>query len=412
MKNYTKSLLLSLLALLTMSTPLSAQNIGDGDSLKISLLTCGPGDDVYELYGHTALRVHDLRSGDDLVFNYGIFDFDTPNFAWRFMLGQTDYKLGVLPFDRFAYSYARHGRYVDEQELNLNAREKLRLWEALQENWSDKYWTYRYNFLYDNCTTRAVAQVESCVEGKIVWPTSQDGKRSFRMMLHEFTSKASPWNCFGQDLLLGQEVDRPIYVEQQMFSPIYAEHFFDVASIRSSDGSMRLLVGKRQRVVDVEEKTYETFPVSPLMAALMLLAVVLPLSIWEYRRKRLFFIIDYLLMLVQGVAGCVIGLLFFFSEHPAVDTNWLILLLNPVPLVFLPFKIWRDYRRKRDYYYPLMAVALMIFVGVSLFGTQNFPAPFMVLALILLIRTMVSLVVYPYMRMYHKRHRHYRHRKY
>ena len=418
MKKNIRTLILTLWCLLSFSTAVCAQQIEKVDtlqqntavdSLQISLLTCGPGEDVYELYGHTALRVKDTKNGDDLVFNYGIFDFDTPNFAWRFMLGQTDYKLGVLDYDRFIYSYGRHGRYVDEQILNLNTNEEARLWQALQDNWSDRYWTYRYNFLYDNCTTRAVAQVAACVEGTIEWPASDDGKRSFRQMLHEFTDEASPWNSFGQDLLLGAEVDRPIYVEQQLFSPLYAEHFFDVASVKASDGSLRLLVGKKHRVVDVPEKPVEHFPVSPMMAALLLLAVVGLLSIVELVRKRMIFVTDYVLMLLQGTAGCIIAFLFFFSEHPAVNSNWLILLLNPLPLVYLPFKIWRDHKRKKDYYYPVMSVVLLVFLGTAVFEMQNYPLPFFILALILLLRTVVSLTVYSEMRRKHHHHHHHHH---
>ena len=409
MKRNINTVLFALLLLLAMPAKISAQEENIVDSLQVSLLTCGPGEDVYELYGHTALRVKDVKNGEDLVFNYGIFDFDTPHFAWRFMLGQTDYKLGVLDYDRFIFSYARHGRYVDEQVLNLLPEEKASLWNSLKENWSDRYWTYRYNFLYDNCTTRAVAQVTSCVKGRIVWPVTDDGKRTFRTMLHEFTAAASPWNCFGQDLILGEEVDRSIYVEQQMFSPLYAEHFFDVASVKNADGSSRLLVTKKQRVVDVAERPVETFPVSPMMAAILLLVLVGIVTAIEFVRKRLFFPLDYLLMLLQGVAGCIVGLLFFFSEHPAVGSNWLIVLLNPVPLAYLPFKIWRDHKYKKDFYYPLVAVGLAVFFVSILFGVQNYPMPFYILALILLLRTVVSLTVYPTMRSKHKHHHHHHH---
>lgn len=414
MKKNIKTLVLSLLALLVLPASLNAQQseIVDSlqtqkvDSLQVSLLTCGPGEDVYELYGHTALRVKDVKNGEDLVFNYGIFDFDAPHFAWRFILGQTDYKLGVLDYDRFTYSYARQGRYVDEQILNLLPEEKARLWNSLKENWSDKYWTYRYNFLYDNCTTRAVAQVTSCLSGTIIWPSGQDGKRTFRNILHEFTENASPWNSFGQDLLLGAEVDKPIFVEQQMFSPIYAEHFFDAASVKDAKGNKRLLVKKNQRVVDVAEKPVEHFPVSPITVSLILLGIVVVLSIWEFVRKRLFFVTDYVLMAAQGVAGCIVGLLFCFSEHPAVGSNWLFVLLNPVPLFYLPFKIYRDHKRKRDYYYPLLGVALFVFMIAIFFDKQVFPMPFCILALILLIRTILSLFVYPSMRRHHHHHHH------
>ena len=136
------------------------------DSIEVGFLTCAPGTEVYELYGHTALRIRNLKSGEDWVFNYGVFDFHTPHFAWRFMLGQTDYMLGTLPFDAFAASYSREGRSIEEQVLNLLPEEKDALWESLVATAMTPDWTYRYNILYDNCTTRAVAEIERCVHQK------------------------------------------------------------------------------------------------------------------------------------------------------------------------------------------------------------------------------------------------------
>ena len=101
------------------------------DSLEVSLLTCSPGKASYELYGHTALRVRDLRDGSDWVFNYGMFDFHAPHFVWRFVLGQTDYYLGAVPFQRFVQSYLRQGRGIEAQVLALRPDEALRVWTAL-----------------------------------------------------------------------------------------------------------------------------------------------------------------------------------------------------------------------------------------------------------------------------------------
>lgn len=116
------------------------------DSIEVSLLTCAPGNELYSLYGHTALRYHDLRTGEDWTFNYGVFSFRKPFFALRFVFGQTDYELGVMPFNAFREEYRREGRAVTEQVLNLSADEKRRLYDALADNYRPENRTYRYNF--------------------------------------------------------------------------------------------------------------------------------------------------------------------------------------------------------------------------------------------------------------------------
>lgn len=253
------------------------------DPLEVSLLTCSPGKAVYELYGHTALRVCNAATGEDVVFNYGIFDFSAPHFVWRFMLGHTDYVLGAVPYSFFAAAYAADGRGVEGQVLNLTAGEKQRLVASLAETYrkaAEEGWTYRYNFLYDNCTTRAIDEVAHCVEGRIEWPAPPGGK-TFRSVLHEFSAGASPWNCFGQDLLLGAETDAPAGTRQLMFSPVYAAGFADKARIVASDGRSRPLVSRREVLVPAPALAAERFPLSPMAAAALLLALAVALSLGE-----------------------------------------------------------------------------------------------------------------------------------
>ena len=133
----------------------SATSADGTPRLRVSLLTCGPGSEIYEYYGHSAIRVMRTDSAEfDLVFNYGVFDFDSDNFALRFALGETDYLCQCQPTKHFLASYERSGRFVDEQVLNLSQEEARRLFAALLDNAKPENATYRYNFFYDNCATR------------------------------------------------------------------------------------------------------------------------------------------------------------------------------------------------------------------------------------------------------------------
>ena len=135
------------------------------DSLRISLLTCGTGDEIYSLFGHTALRVEDRTTGRDVVYHYGVFDFDTPNFALKFALGETDYQMGMTSYKRFLSEYAWLGRSVEQQVLDLTPEEARRLADRLAENYRPENRVYRYSYFYDNCATRPRDQVEQAVEG-------------------------------------------------------------------------------------------------------------------------------------------------------------------------------------------------------------------------------------------------------
>ncbi len=372
-----------LLLLLCSSVSMRAEG-ERGDSLSVSLLTCSPGEAVYELYGHTAIRIKDEAGNEDWVFNYGTFNFNTPNFVWRFCLGQTDYELGVTPYDYFFYAYAGDGRGIMEQTLNLSAAEKVRLCEALVINSLPENATYRYNFLYDNCTTRAVEQIENCIDGQIVFPKS-DTVHTYRSIIHEFTA-VSPWNKFGQDLVLGCETDEPLDVKRQMFSPIYAERYFADAIIIDSTGATRPLVSNTQLLLQPKPVAVQSNAPSPMFVLLLLLAISLAVWVWEIKCKKRCIAFDALLMLLQGCAGVIVAFLFFFSEHPAVGSNWLLLLLNPLPLFFLP-TLWmkgKKAEKVRHFYYILNICLLTIFFLTFCLHLQGYSIEIFILALILL----------------------------
>ena len=210
----------------------NGQAIASGnDSIRLSLLTCAPGEEIYSLFGHTAIRYEDPANGIDAVFNYGLFSFNTPNFILRFSLGETDYQLGATDYARFAAEYAFDGRSVWQQTLNLSKEEKAELIRLLQENYLPENRVYRYNFFYDNCATRPRDKIEESIDGKVIYPAEpQDGSLSFRDIVHQYC-KGHPWARFGIDLCIGSEADRPITQRQMMFAPFYLMDAFAGAQI-------------------------------------------------------------------------------------------------------------------------------------------------------------------------------------
>ena len=220
-----RSFLYVIFSLFLLLLPIGQTTANSNDSIRLSLLTCAPGEVIYTLFGHTAIRYENPSQGIDVVFNYGLFSFDIPNFALRFSLGETDYRLGVIDYPHFAGEYAYFGRSVWQQTLNLNNEEKAELIRLLQENYRPENRVYRYNFFYDNCATRPRDKIEESISGKVIYPVEpQDGSRTFREIVHQYC-KGHPWARFGIDLCIGSEADRPITQRQMMFairsSPLY-----------------------------------------------------------------------------------------------------------------------------------------------------------------------------------------------
>ena len=358
-------------------------NLEKYDSIEVSLLTCSPHEEIYSLYGHTALRWHDLHqsgpsAGNDIAFNWGIFNFNKPYFVLRFVFGLTDYELGIMPFQYFCTYYEKWGSSVTEQVLNLSNEEKMKLEAALQENLQPENRIYRYNYFYDNCSTRPRNIIEECINGKVEYAQREDYTPSYREMVGVCT-RNHPWGTFGNDILLGIKADFKTDMRQQEFLPDNLLYDFDRAQIYA-DGTYRPLVKERRMVVLPGVQIIEKdFPLTPTECAVILLIVALLLRGLEWKLKKVFVWWDVLLMLAQGLAGCVLFAM-IFSQHPTTSLNLQILLLNPLPLFFIPSMI----RGKKTKWQNLLLVLVVLFFIGSLF--QHYAEGMLILALSLLSR--------------------------
>ena len=332
------------------------------------------------MYGHTAIRFHNLRNGDDFAFNWGIFNFRQSYFVLRFVFGATDYELGVMPFGRFCDYYRKWGSSVTEQVLNLTADEKRSLFAAMMENYQPQNRTYRYNFFFDNCATRPRDMIEANVQGKVMYAPREDYEPTFREMIRECTGHHE-WATFGNDLLLGVRADMKTTRQEQEFLPGNLLYDFDYAQIRAADGSIRPLLKERRMAVNPGVQMREQdFPLTPRECGWLLLAVTVFLALWEWKRKKTFKYYDALLMLLMGLAGCVLTVM-IFSQHPATSINLQLLLFNPVHLFFLPAVLRR--RRTTRYWVFLIVTTSLFLVGGVL---QQYADGMYILALCLLIR--------------------------
>ena len=351
------------------------------DSVEFSLITCSPHDEVYSLYGHSALRYHDLHQDtqEDIVFNWGVFNYNKPFFVLRFVFGLTDYELGIADFQPFCKFYQRWGCSVTEQVLNLTTEEKERLKSALADNYRPENRVYRYNYFYDNCSTRPRDMIERCVSGKVIYYPREDFEPSFRRMVSQKTAQY-PWATFGNDMLLGVKSDLETNRKEQEFLPENLLYDFDHAQIKCNDGMLKPLVKERRIAVQSGIQFIEPgFPLTPLACGLILLALSLIVFAFEWKRRKTYKYWDVMLMLLTGLAGCVLFVM-IFSQHPTTTLNLQLLLINPVHLFYIP-TIWK--RRKSRYWQVLVGMVLLFMIG-SIF--QHFAEGVIFLALCLLIR--------------------------
>lgn len=355
-----------------------AQSMTNPDRIQISLLTCSPGKEVWAQYGHTAIRYYDKESGEDLAINYGIFSLDQTYFIPRFVLGMTDYRMGVQPMDMFLTQYSYEGRGVIEQVLNLSAEDKEVIYKALQENMKPENVVYRYNYFFDNCTTRARDMLVNHLHGKVVYPPAEEDA-TFRSMIHKWNNKYE-WSQFGEDLLLGVNADRKTTKSEQQFLPENLRSDFDKAKYNGKP-----LVKETNVLLDAETEVVEpAFPLSPLSVALIFAVISLVMMLFSYRRQQVYWAWDLALMLTSGLMG-IIFFVMIFSQHPCVSLNFILLFFNPLPLFFL----YSTIKKKKVIWWKIWGVLIILGLFGSLF--QEIPLPILIVASFLLLHCIVHL---------------------
>ncbi len=403
-----RRLILLALFLATVGVGSVAVRAAVDSTLTVSLLTCSPGEETYELYGHTALLVRSdsarLRMPGfrgtyrEVVFNYGTFSFEQPHFVWRFVLGQTDYMLSPCRLEDFLYSYYERGSWVQEQLLNLSTAEANMLADSLMWYSQPDHSVYRYSIFRNNCTTKARDIVEHCIRGRVIYP-ARPRRNTFRSIIHEFTH-GHEWADVGNDLLLGADVDTLLTERDEMFAPLYMMHYADSAMILTGYDSYRPLVRTSTTLLEGRpEKRREvllqmsSFPVSPRVCAWLLFGLCLAMTAVEWHRRRVCWQLDLALMALQGLTGVLLMFMALCSEHPGVATNWQLMLYHPVPLLCLYTVVRTERRGQLSGYHYFALLMVVAFMAMASFLPQDFPDITLPLALTLLSRPVSNIVV-------------------
>ena len=354
--------------------------ISNMDEVEVSLLTCGPGNEAYSLFGHTAIRISQPSRGMDVVVNYGMFSFKQKYFIPRFVLGLTDYQMGINTFDDFKAEYEYEQRGVFEQTLNLTSKEKSVLLQAIDQNYKPENVTYRYNFFYNNCTTKARDLIAANIDGKIKYNSATSEYPSFRELCHSKTS-SHRWSQFGNDLLLGIQADLPTNISEQQFLPENLEHDFSNATI----GANRKLVTHEEYIIPKDisaSATPDSLP-SPRALAIVIALIIIGVSFIEYFWSKNLWLTDAILMPVVGLAGMILFVM-IFSKHPTVNINFQILILNPIALFMAIPMVMKQRKEMLTWWHKTYVLCLFLGILCGLF--QDYAEGIRILALSLLVR--------------------------
>ena len=361
--------------------PVSAQQY------RVSLLSCDPGDEIYSSFGHSGIRVMDLETGEDIVYNYGTFDFGAPNFVLNFAGGRLDYFLSVSTYDRFIGEYNYFKRNVREQELALNQEQKIALVEFLEINYLPQNRNYRYDFFFDNCATRIRDVMEKVLGDQLIWQDKdqESVEKTFRELIDENVFYM-PWADLGIDLALGSRLDRDARPREEQFLPIYMEQSFGRAVIQG-DGPTRPLVKSNRVILDFPPRVDSLGLLNPYLIFWLVAIMFTVITFIGFKKKRLFIGFDLVFFGILGLLGCVISALWLGSDIPSTKWNWNLLWAFPGHLLLLKglmAKKLMPWVRKYLLFALIMADAAVVF---WILGWQSFHPSLVPILLVVILRT-------------------------
>ena len=306
-----KKLLFALLILISFNG--FSQNISLSNQAKVSILTCGTGPESYAMYGHTGIRIQDVSQQIDVVYNYGAFDFDTPNFIGRFVKGDLQYFVTNGSYIDFYYNYQAENREIIEQDLALSPAQINQLFQQLNASvYSDDRF-YTYKFIDRNCTTMVVDKINNTLGSEYI--KSQNSNQSYREILYPYMSDF--YMKLGIQLIFGAKVDEPA---TRLFLPY---EFKDAISVTKINGNK--IEKSDSKILQV---TKPEIPFNWLNSIYSLITVLLILALLNKKWIKISYFI------FAGLLGLFFSLVGLYSLHEEILWNYNILLFNPLLLVF------------------------------------------------------------------------------
>ncbi|AUP78162.1 lipoprotein N-acyltransferase Lnb domain-containing protein [Flavivirga eckloniae] len=348
---------------------------------EISVLTIGPGTSLNDAFGHSAFRIKD-SSGIDVVFNYGVYDFEAPYFILKFAQGKLNYLIGVDRYADFYGSYTAQNRTIKEQVLNLTEKEKQILFDYLLNNIKPENRRYLYDFFFDNCATKIKDVANISLNNTIVFNTPEDQKEAtFRTLIQNNLNRNS-WGSFGIDLALGSVIDKNATAEEHMFLPENIYHFFAIATINNKP------LVKKSQVLYTKRDTSKpnTFFTSPLFILGIIGALILFITYRDLKKNKQSVWLDAALFSITGLIGIMLLLLWFATDHKGTHQNYNLLWACALNILVIPQLFRKAIKPWFIKYLKFLVILLCLLTLHWIIGVQVFAIGAIPLLIALFIR--------------------------
>lgn len=374
---------LFLFFLLSIYSNLKAQNQLSVYS-EVSIVTAGPGEELYEAFGHTAIRIKDPILNLDLIYNYGVFDFNQPNFYSNFAKGNMIYSLARYDFKYFLASYKRDKRWLKQQVLNLTQQEKQNYFTFLEKNASPKNRNYKYDPYFNNCATILRDITKNTLGNKVVFNNNKEKELTFRQLTNNEIYWNS-WGTFALNLIAGTKLDQIASFEEQMFLPDYVYSSFKDATVFIKNQPEKL-IQKESILLDFKEKAPTSSIFSPFLIFVILTILVIYITYKDFKNNKITKWLDFILFFTTGFIGSILCFLWFFSSHLTAPNNFNCLWAFAPNLIVAFLLLKNNPKKWLTYYYKILVILLLIIPILWVFKIQVFTITTIPLLILLFVR--------------------------
>ena len=329
---------------------------------EVSIVSAGPGDELYEAFGHSAIRIKDPVLNLDLIYNYGMFDFNQPNFLLNFAKGNMIYSLASYDFKYFLASYKRDKRWLKQQVLNLTQQEKQAYFLFLEKKASPKNKDYLYDPYFNNCATKLRDITKSILKNKVVF---NDNHLEKNLTFRQLTNNEIHWNSwgtFGLNLIAGTKLDKTATTEEYLYLPDYVYSSFKDATV-FIENQPKKLVKREDVLLNFKEKEAETSLLSPFLIFSLLTLLGIYITYKDIKNNKRTKFLDFILFFISGLIGCILVFLWFFSTHSTAPNNFNVLWAF-APNLIIAFLFLRTKTKKWLKKYILLLLGLLVIIPI------------------------------------------------
>ncbi|MAV00804.1 MAG: hypothetical protein CMC37_04435 [Flavobacteriaceae bacterium] len=378
-----KKVLLILLSVFILEID-AQENIEETPQYEVSILTIGPGNSLSDAFGHSGIRVIDRVNDYDIVFNYGVYDFNAPNFYGNFVKGRPIYSLGLNNYENFYKNYVNQSRQIIEQKLDLSEYKKRIFVNRLITNSKEANKFYEYNYFENNCSTKIADIFNEILEEDIKNEGLHKvnvGPNSYRKLVYENINPNS-WGALGIDICLGAIIDKNINSQDELFLPYNLKSYFDdLGNSNIRNGNL-----VTTSVLFGEYSKYTETLISPIYLLLILSLIIISITYIDYLRRTRSVLLDSIVLLITGIIGLLLIYLWFFSNHTASAWNYNLLWAIPFNLILFIELLKKKQKKWVISYLKLIIIMLLLMCLHWVVGVQIFNISLISLILALIIR--------------------------